>query len=253
MSTNGITHLKTILFNNKRFKIQSLQRTNDKLKENFMFYDGIATFKNKNPSGTIYCTCIYPIREFNTSQLYKSFKDKDMITITYHHGELLLKRNISMTENNFTNLITVVFNNERIEVRNLQTINGKKKRNFNGTSVVFIDTNPNGALSCTYQLHQDIIPLTYSHGDLHLKSNCPMDQGNSVNLKTVLFNKKSVEVNDLESIILLDVKYTYDELNFSPNCSKEKNDFNQLKTIVLNDNRIEVKDLDDAKISQKEN
>uniref|UniRef100_A0A0N5BXX8 EGF-like domain-containing protein n=1 Tax=Strongyloides papillosus TaxID=174720 RepID=A0A0N5BXX8_STREA len=216
MSTNGITHLKTILFNNERIEIQSLQRTSDKSKGNFTLINDVVIFKNKNPSGTLNCTYIYPMGEFQTSQMYKSFKDEEMPLITYYRDKLLFKPNCSTNQGNSAILKTILFDKERIEIDDLKGTSNGTKGNFkyNETLVTFMDTNPKGKLSCIYKLtygevsrnetykffsNESMPFVTYPYDQLPIKPNCFMDQGNSANLKSVLFNNESIEVDDLKN------------------------------------------------------
>uniref|UniRef100_A0A0K0FP71 6-cysteine protein n=1 Tax=Strongyloides venezuelensis TaxID=75913 RepID=A0A0K0FP71_STRVS len=214
LKTNVI--LKTILFKDETIEINDLKKSTDNVKGNFKLGGNYVTYMDKNPVGK--CVCIYKLSfgEISISQTYESFTDESKPLITYRHDGLLPNPSCSIQENNFTILKTVIFNNERTEVGNLQTKIGNEEGNFklNGTSVAFTDTNPNGDLSCIYQLHygkisknqtyksfkdQNFPPLTYLRGELRLTPNCPMGQGDSVNLQTVSFNGESVEVNDLKS------------------------------------------------------
>uniref|UniRef100_A0A0N5BHJ5 EGF-like domain-containing protein n=1 Tax=Strongyloides papillosus TaxID=174720 RepID=A0A0N5BHJ5_STREA len=306
MNLNIFTQLKAVSFDDELIEVQALHGANDEAKGNFSLSNGVVKFKNTNPNGIIKCTYIYPAGEFHTSQTYKSFKDEEMPSITYVYDKLFFKPNCSMSQGKSVTLKTVLFNNEKIEAAKLQGTGGNQKGNFKKDNkfVVFTGTNPNGALSCTYQLpygeiskyqkyksfkDQNIPPFTYPRGGLRLTPNCPMDQGDSVNLKTVSFDEERVEVSDLNSrsdkrkgnfksdgkfvnflgtnpkgklscVFKLSygevstnqsygyfsninhpiIRYASDQLVIRPNCSMEPEKNVNLETILFNDESVEA-------------
>uniref|UniRef100_A0A0N5C9L4 EGF-like domain-containing protein n=1 Tax=Strongyloides papillosus TaxID=174720 RepID=A0A0N5C9L4_STREA len=287
---NNFTQLKSISFNNESIDVEALQGEQDLSKINFKLINDLFIFKKENPSGILRCNYMDVFGRHTTSQAYESFENEITPLITYNHNNLFFKPNCSMD----------------IEMG---------KFNFNRNFATLTDNNPNGELSCIYKLsygevqkkalykyfkNKTSASITYPFGDLPIKPECRMDQDNSINLKSVLFNDDSIEVDDLKNatgktkgnfkmegkkVIFLGnnpkgklsciyklthgvysvnqtfkyfktptlppIKYATDQLSFRPNCSQEPEKNVRLKTIKFNDESIEVGDLGSTSDSTK--
>uniref|UniRef100_A0A0K0FQ29 EGF-like domain-containing protein n=1 Tax=Strongyloides venezuelensis TaxID=75913 RepID=A0A0K0FQ29_STRVS len=143
------------------------------------------------------------------------FEDKFLPSIGYYYDELHFNANCSMSNNNFTQLKTVSFKNEMVEVEALYEASDKSKGNFklDNDVVIFTNKNSSGTLVCTYtypfgkfKISQkyksfkdtEMPSITYIHDQLFLKPNCSINQGQSIILKTVLFNNERVEFENLK-------------------------------------------------------
>uniref|UniRef100_A0A0N5CAV7 6-cysteine protein n=1 Tax=Strongyloides papillosus TaxID=174720 RepID=A0A0N5CAV7_STREA len=282
MNLNNFTQLKTVSFNNEMIEVQALYGTNDEAKGNFSLSNGVVKFKNTNPSGTLKCTYIYPAGEFHTSQTYKSFKDEEMPSITYVYDKLFFKPNCSMSQGKSVTLKTVLFNNEKVEVKNFQA-SGNQMGNFklNRTFVLFTDTNPKGILSCVYKLFNGEYSITqtyehfkttilpdvkYASNQLSFKANCSVELKTNAILKTISLEGNYVTYMDknpvgkcvcVYKLSFGDISisqnyesftdenmplttYRHDELHFKPNCSLKLNNFSILKTVSFNNEKIEA-------------
>uniref|UniRef100_A0A0N5BXZ4 Ig-like domain-containing protein n=1 Tax=Strongyloides papillosus TaxID=174720 RepID=A0A0N5BXZ4_STREA len=215
VNLSDFTQLKTASFNDEKIEVQDLHWTNGNSIGHFRLENGVVIFQNKNPIGILYCTYIYPIGEFHTSQTYKSFKDEEMPPITYLHDELLFKPNCSMDQGKSVSLKTILFNEERIEIYDLQGTNDQEKGNFKLIQkfAIFRDRNPKGKLSCIYELHNttflvnqtyeyfentNLSDIKYASNQLSFKANCSLEPKSNVNLKNILFDDKSAEIEDLQ-------------------------------------------------------
>uniref|UniRef100_A0A0N5BQ95 Ig-like domain-containing protein n=1 Tax=Strongyloides papillosus TaxID=174720 RepID=A0A0N5BQ95_STREA len=300
---NGFTHLKSVLYKNLKIDVKELHQTNESSIANFMLYNDVVMFKTENPSGKLTCFYIYPFGEFQTSQTFKYFKDKYTPLITYPHGELHFKPNCSMNQDKSAILKTVLFDKERIEIDDLKSTSNGIKGNFkyNETLVTFTGINPNGKLSCIYKLTYGEVSRNetykfFSNESMpFVKPHCSMDQGNSTNLGSVLFNDESIEVDDLKNatgatkgnfkiegkkVIFMGsrpegklsciyklthgkyqiiqgykyfkttkyplIRYASDQLPFKANCSKNPKENVNLTTIMFNDESIKVGDLENT-------
>uniref|UniRef100_A0A0K0FP55 Ig-like domain-containing protein n=1 Tax=Strongyloides venezuelensis TaxID=75913 RepID=A0A0K0FP55_STRVS len=216
MSHDIFTQLKTVSFKNEEIEVEALYEASDKSKGNFKLDNDVVIFTNKNSSGILICTYIYPFGEFQTSQMYNSFKDEEMPYITYYRDKLLTKPKCPTNKGNTAILTTVLFDNERIEIDDLKDTSSGTKGNFklNGTLVTFTGTNPNGKLSCIYKLTYGNFTtnklyryfsntnhpiIRYGFDQLLIRPNCSMESEENVNLKTILFNDESVDVEYLKN------------------------------------------------------
>uniref|UniRef100_A0A0N5BXX7 Ig-like domain-containing protein n=1 Tax=Strongyloides papillosus TaxID=174720 RepID=A0A0N5BXX7_STREA len=308
-----VDSLKTVLFNDEKISITDDGNTIPESTGNFTSDEKFFFYNNTNPKGEL--KCIYKLSNGNLtiSKKFEYFENITLPPVKYSFENPYFKANCSLKRNEFTDLKTVLFNGKIIEVKDLQKGKTKNRFKLEGTSVNFIDCNPNGTLYCVYKLtfgefttsqefeyiNNETLPnIVYPDGQLYFFPNCSVDKNNYTRLNSISLGDKIVYIEGernfrehvtkkdnhiiyrgenpngkfvctykishgqinltqnyytLKNETLPPVIYSNDQLTFNPNCSKKEKHSIDLKTIIFNDKSMDVGDISKVESNSVEN
>uniref|UniRef100_A0A0N5BBV5 Ig-like domain-containing protein n=1 Tax=Strongyloides papillosus TaxID=174720 RepID=A0A0N5BBV5_STREA len=205
-------------------QVDDLNNATGKTKGNFKMEGKKVIFLGNNPKGKL--SCIYKLTHgvYSINKIFKYFKTPTLPPIKYATDQLGFNPNCSQEPEKNVKLKTIMFNDESIEIEDLENASGQKKGSFklDRGFVSFLPDNPKGKFTCVYTLYKGKTETSQVY--------------------------ELIEERTLDS-----VRYAHDQLNFNPNCSKKVNDITSLKAIEFNGKTIVVEGLDDAAINRVEN
>uniref|UniRef100_A0A0N5BXZ5 Ig-like domain-containing protein n=1 Tax=Strongyloides papillosus TaxID=174720 RepID=A0A0N5BXZ5_STREA len=310
---DDIGSLKTVLFNDEKISITDDGNTTPESIGNFTSDEKFFIYNDTNPKGELKCIYKLSYGKFTISEKYEYFENITLPPVKYSFENPYFKANCSLKRNEFSDLKTILFNGKTIEVKDLQKGKTKDAFKLEGTSVNFMDRNPNGTLYCVYNLtvgefttsqefeyiNNETLPnIVYPDGQLYFFPNCSVDKNNYTHLNSISLNDKTVYIqgernfrehttkkgnhiiykgrnpngkfvctyevshgkinltqnyHTIENETLPPVIYSYDQLTFNPNCSKKEKHSIDLKTIIFNDKSMDVGDISKAELNSVEN